>query len=247
MAEQTNDGFKPVYINRLKTPVGRVGWPKLDKPDSTGQFADNKYKAYLIFDDDADLRQLKKACLDCAKETWPGEDMKKLQFPFHKGDPDNPSDVKKGEWFLGRTFINCKSKNKPLQVGSNSRPLENGIVIRGGYWCRFAVNAMSYMSSERVRQPNGKVVTQTIKGVTFLLEAVQLVREDETFGGAGGMTTNAAADFFDDGEIDDEVEKYDLSEENDPANYGEDPANYDEDPDDGEESGADPDDLDALM
>lgn len=228
------DKFKPRFVNRLKTPVGRIAIPKLETPDTGGQFPSGKYQAYLVFDEDADLSALKKACVQCAKETWGDQvELRQVQWPFREGDPNSESDVKKGEWFLGRTFIFPKSKNRPICVGPNAKPLSENQQIRGGYWCRMGVTAMSYMSTEKVRQPNGKLATQTTRGVTFLLEGVQLVREDETFGGGG-----VSPDFFADGEVDDQVEEFGAD---DPENYEDGDTPFDDD--DGNES----EDTDSLM
>jgi hypothetical protein len=87
-------------------------------------------------------------------------------------------------------YITCKSKDRPLCIDrakKNIDPKE----IYGGCKARFVVTAMSYTSNENVRQPDGKVIKQTIQGVTFLLDVVQKVGDDSSFG--GGKTKSAAA------------------------------------------------------
>lgn len=66
----------------ILTPVGRVSWPYLAKPDDNG-----KYGMTMIFDKDTDIKALKKLVLDCIKEEW-GDKFKpnQLSLPFKAGN-----------------------------------------------------------------------------------------------------------------------------------------------------------------
>jgi len=192
--------FEPKYANGLKTPKGRFIYPHLDKVDSSGQYADGKYKTTLLIPKDADLRALKGACVKLAKEAW-GDDVeiKKVKFPFRDGDQKTNEEGEIYDGYEDHWFITCKTKKKMVIVDRARDPMDADL-IKGGDYGRLGVSAMCYESSKDVEDAEGNISTRKVRGVTLLLDSVQFLEEGPSLGGGGG----ASAAVFDDGEFDEE-------------------------------------------
>lgn len=96
------------------SPIGTARWPHITRPDSTGQFADGKFKVKLIVpkkDAEDFVRNLK----ELAKEH------KVSMLPF-KDDKDDPSNYE----------ISIKSKYKPLIVDAKKREVTKADLRIGG-------------------------------------------------------------------------------------------------------------------
>lgn len=198
--------FKPVFVNNVKTPIGRIVFPHVAKKDESGQFATGKYKTTLLIPKDADMTALKTAVLEAARETWGAEiKLKDIQHPFRDGDA---KDSEKYPDFAGHISITAKSKNKPVCVGPARKPLDDvESDIYSGCYGRLAVTAMSYLTTVNVKQSDGSIVPEKIRGVTFLLEAVQKTKDGDRIGGAG-----ASVEVFNDGEVGEEEDAVVVTE-----------------------------------
>lgn len=198
-------GPKPIFLNDIVTPVGRVSFPHLAEPDRKGPgkpYADDKYKASLLMPKaGTDFSTLRAKALECAQMAF-GASIKTLNdfaHPFRDGANRTNKDGEVMPGYEGCLYITCKSKDRPLVIDrakANLDPKE----VYGGCKARFVVTAMSYISTENVRQADGTVKKETIRGVTFLLDVVQKVGDDTAFG--GGKSKSAAAlpdDLGDDG------------------------------------------------
>lgn len=171
---------KSIFINDIVTPKGRFSFPHLEKPDSTGQYADDKYKVSILIPKDADLTPLKKAVMQCAKEAWPKRNLKPTDLahlPLRDGDEKENLDG-----YPGHIYITAKSKKRRRVVDVNRNDIDPSEVY-GGCYGRLVLTAMSY-------EQGGK------PGVTFLLDIVQKLEEGEPFGGGG-----ANVSVLDDGEF----------------------------------------------
>lgn len=199
---------KPVFINDVLTPRGRVAFPHLTAPDSKGRFADDKYKVTLCIPKTTDITALKKAVLECAREKWPKANFKltDLMHPFRDGDAKNKKQTQMGKTPLdgydGALTITCKTRKEPNIVGLKAKgdtsfPKLEGSEIYAGCDARLILTAMSYELS-------GK------PGVTFLLETVQKLGDNDRFGGGGGGDQSLLDD--DEGTLSDDAP---LSEESD--------------------------------
>jgi len=192
MAANDKTGPKPIFLNNIVSPAGRISFPHLDKPDEGKKFSDGKFKASLLMDKkSADMSVLRAKALECAQQAF-GPSIKTLndfQHPFRDGDAK--SDL---AGYPGNIYITCKSKKRPLTIDrakQNIAPEE----IYGGCTARLVVTACSYQSTENVKDSKtGQVVKQIVKGVTFLLDGVQKIGDGERFGGGGA----SAAAFPDD-------------------------------------------------
>lgn len=115
-----------------------------------------------------------------AKGTFGGPAPKAWKNTFRDGDVEGETPELEGHWFL-----NASSKKRPGVVDSNVQPILDATEVYSGMWARVALGAFAFNS-------NGN------KGVSFGLNHVQKVRDDERLDG----TTNAA-DVFDRWEGDD--------------------------------------------
>ena len=189
MARAKKQAFEPAYINDIVTPVGRVSFPHLVKPDSKGRYADDKYKVTLLIDKGTSLKRLKAAVQECidATEAWDGLGLTigDVAGPFRDGD-------EKGiEEYEDTVYITCKSNRRPL-ILDEDRGNMDAEEIYAGCRGRLVVTAMSY---ENKGDP----------GVTFLLDTVQFKGDDEAFGGGGGHgSARAALESADDEDDEDE-------------------------------------------
>jgi len=189
--------FKPVFINNVVTPGGRLSFPHLAKPDSVGKYPDGKFKGTFLFPmkdgqfpglKKADMSRLKKAVLDCISESWPGQQLginDLAHNPFRKGD-DKPELV----GYEGTILITAKTKNRPQCVYRDKATIDVEDVsseLYGGVNCRAVLTVMSYEMSNK-------------PGITFLLETVQKLSDSERFGASGNGA--AALDALDDDDED---------------------------------------------
>lgn len=173
---------KSVFINNVVTPKGRFSFPHLEKPDVGGQYSDDKYKVTILIDKAEDLTAIKKAIMQCAKEAWPGKNIKPkdlAHLPLRDGDEKEHLDG-----YPGNYFITAKSKKRRRCVDARRNDIDPSEVY-GGCYGRLVLTAMSY-------EQGGK------PGVTFLLDIVQKLEDGESFGGGG-----ANVDVLDDGAYDD--------------------------------------------
>lgn len=195
MADRDNrTGPKPVFKNDIVTPVGRLSFPHLDKPDEGKKFSDGKYKVTLLMPKQGtDFSTLRAAALATAQEAF-GAQVKTLndfQHPFRDGD--QKAEGKELDGYKGCLYITCKSKQRPMVVDRAKNPIDPKDCY-GGCKARLVVTACSYQSTENVRQPDGKVVKQIVRGVTFLLDVVQKVGDDKPLGGGRAASVSALPD-----------------------------------------------------
>jgi hypothetical protein len=176
-------GPKPIFLNNIVTPKGRLSFPHLAAPDTGKKFSDNKFKTSILFPKQGvDLGELRAKALECAKTAF-GDRIKTLndfQHPFRDGDQ------KDLDGYKGNIYITCKSKNRARVVDRNKVdiPAEEAY---GGCQARLIVTACSYQSTENVKDPKtGQIVKQIVYGVTFLLDGVQKLGEGDKLGGGGG-------------------------------------------------------------
>lgn len=159
---------KGAFINNVATPIGRISYPHLAKPDEGGQYSDGKYKLTLLLPKKGvDMEGLKKAALLCAQQAFGAKitSLNDFMHPFRDGDE------KDSDGYKGCVYITQKSSKKPKLVGKMKEQVEADMFY-AGCKARLIVTAMSY---EQKGNP----------GVTFLLDAVQFAGDAPSFGGGG--------------------------------------------------------------
>lgn len=177
----------------IVTAAVRLSFPALFEKRAVAKGDKNeKYMATLLLPEDMDLAPFK-ACIRAAA-------IKKFgKIPKFAADknPIKECETKKLKGYEdGWHFINTKSNFPPTVVDQAMNEIIDPNKIFAGCWCRFHINAFGY------DHPVGG------KGVSFGLNAVQLVREDERFDGR-----RSADEVFDPIEFDDNDDELDHSQE----------------------------------
>jgi hypothetical protein len=168
MAEKTT-GKKQKFPTEL-SPVGIAGFSHLDKPDTEGKYADNKFKITLYLDKakPENIEWAKK--VNAANEEQGGENI-----VAKDGDEENKRRIKKKkeprENYVGKLVVTFKSKFAPDLVSTKRDPatgkaakLPEGEAPRGGDTVKVAYASIPYEAGENT-------------GVSLQLRAVQLVEK----------------------------------------------------------------------
>jgi len=166
--------------DKIITGECRASFPKLAKPDES-KFGQGKFSLDGIFESEEQSQSMMDACKAHAKSYYGTEEG--IKYPWRDGN-----ELSKYTGYEGNQFIRCKSKQKPTIVDHNRKPIDPNEVY-GGAVVRVNCTPLAYeLEEEVVVIENGKRTKkkEQIKGVTLLLNAVQLVRDGESFGGAGG-------------------------------------------------------------
>jgi len=172
---------KNVYINGVVTPVGVFSFPHLGKPDTEGQYADDKYKATLLIDKSENIDVLKNAVKECIAKAFP---TKNYSFKDLAHPPIRDGDTKTLDGYEGCYFLCAKTKKHVRCVGPAREDISAEEVYAGAKG-RLVLTVGSY---EQAGKP----------GVTFYLELVQKLEDGEAIGGGGGGGGAAALSALDD-------------------------------------------------
>ncbi len=162
-------------VEKILTPIFRVAFPSVFKKRAYGE-GDAKYTITMLFDKSTDLSALRDAAQAALDEAWPNAKTrpKKLANPFLDGD--------EVEWdgFEGKTFIRATSLYQPGIVDRKRQAITDEEDFYPGCHARATVNAFTYDKKGN-------------RGVSFGLQNLQFIRDDEPFTGR----TNAEDDFED--------------------------------------------------
>jgi len=173
MAKQKNAAFGPKII----TGECRASFPKLAKPDDS-KFGQNKYSIDGIFESKDAMKSLMDGCKAHAQAFYGTTEG--IKYPWKDGAAQA-----KYSGYEGNQFISSRSKQKPTIVDKNRKPFD-ATEIYGGCVVRINCTPLAYeMDDEIIEVVDGvrKKVVEKIKGVTVLLNAVQFIRDGESFGG----------------------------------------------------------------
>lgn len=114
---------------QIVTPVVTFVYPHLTKPDTVGDYADNKYKTNFAFDDETELAKFKARIEEIAS----GEKFKVKQ-------PKLPFKELKDGTEVGVT----KTGYKPLVVDAKKQPIPEDTTIGGGSRGRLVLEVFNY-------------------------------------------------------------------------------------------------------
>jgi hypothetical protein len=149
---------------KVITPEFRLSFPALFEKKA---FEDSipRYEITMLFDpNEVDVSPIQKAIDHVIKEKWKGKPPKKLLIPLKDGDE------KELEGYAGMKYLAAWNRQRqPSVIDSAKNEIFDPQEIQAGYYCRAIIRAFAYENKFN-------------KGVAFALEAVQLVREGETFG-----------------------------------------------------------------
>lgn len=174
----------------------RLAFPHLTAKDDGGQFPSHKYEVHALWlkDDAVTIALLNSKALEAARQTWPGIAAKDLVVGVRDGDEKANRDG-----FPGCVFV-CAKSSKPVPVYGPAREPLTADAVSGGDYCRVCLSAGSYkrnlepMVAKDLQTAGRKVMVEKgadgkvsyyLPAVTFYLNAVQLVRRGEAFGGGG--------------------------------------------------------------
>lgn len=168
----------------IVTPPLRLAFPALFEPKPTVKGGDDlKFQCVCLVPPDVDMAPFY-ACVRAAmQEKWG----KVIQLPSR----NNPIKACEEKLHIdgyeeGWRYISVKSKYRPAVVDQARQEIIDTDRIFPGCWCRFHLNAFCW------DHPQGG------KGVSFSLNAVQLVREDRRLDGR-----RAVSEVFDPIEVED--------------------------------------------
>ncbi len=205
------------FINDVITPPGRAAFCHLKKADTTGEYADDKWKVRLLFEKGTDFKDFQKKVRLCARRKF-GKDiqLKDIQVPWTDGDERDDLDGHAGCWYM-----NLKSTKRPTIVGRKKEDLDPE-EIYGGCKIRCVISLMPYTGTEnQIIMVDGKKKKKKVryKGVTCLLDLVQFMGHDEPFGNGNSSAKRDLLDDLEDedGDIDDlstdDLEDVDLDDD----------------------------------
>jgi DNA-directed RNA polymerase subunit H (RpoH/RPB5) len=141
----------------LTTPIGVARYPKISKPDTTGDYADNKYKTDVVFSDE-ETKALKAKILEFAKKELP--DVKNPDLPIREAKDKETGEV--------TTFIRFKSARKPLIIDAKKNKIPDDVEVGGGSRIRVGGTLNAYKKGGN-------------KGVNIYLNAVQVIELQQGF------------------------------------------------------------------
>lgn len=204
---------KKQKLPTLTTPRGVASFVYLLKPDTEGQYADNKYKITIGMDKaNPKVAELVEK-LNALHEEARGK--KKTESPVKDGDvvyEEADEDKKeKNEWKRGKYILTFKTQFSPEVMDAAGKPLEGGTEVRGGDIVRVAFAARPYVSGKNA-------------GISLSLRAVRLMAKRS---GSGSY----ASAFDDDDDDDDGYQDDDHEGGHDAGRSGNDGGDGDEDVD----------------
>lgn len=162
-----------VFGQRMISPLGRFSYPHVFEraKNLSDPSKDGKFEVTLLIPKRTDISALKAAVEKVGQEAfgakWKGQD--RLTHPVIKDGDEKDDPICAGHW-----VIRAKSNKKPGVVGPDRNPIEDKDEVYGGCWGRISVTPGSYTQLGNW-------------GVTLYLNNVQKVRDDEPFGGSGGV------------------------------------------------------------
>lgn len=162
----------------LRTCPVRLSFPHLFKPQKALEEGKaDKFTATFLFPEGADLTLLKQKAADKAKEKWP--DAGTPSGPSLKSPFRDQADKQKFDGYVaGRTFITATAENRVPLMMPNGAPITDESKLYAGCWVLGLIRPFFY--DQKVN-----------KGVSFGLQGVIFIADDQNLGG-GGVDTQAA-------------------------------------------------------
>lgn len=154
---------------KVVTPAGTAAYAWLKNPDSGKKFSDDKYKVTLVIDeDDAGIEALREKFIEAARIEWGKDvDVDELQMPLVTKDKEE---------FAGKVLIVAKSQFQPGFVDASKAKLADGVFPMSGDLIKLSAIAFPYEKTEKVKI-KGKLVNDTVRGITLRLRGVQLLEK----------------------------------------------------------------------
>lgn len=157
----------------LTGPVRLAFDTLFELPAPSADVQNPKYGATLLFTPYADFTVMyEEYHAVCAREFAEYYDATSGQYyGLHSPFRDQGEKMKFGGFTPGCVFINATSKYKPPVIDANHNPIVDPAKAYPGVWAICSVNAYAFKDPRK-------------KGVSFGLQSVMLIGDDEKFGGA---------------------------------------------------------------
>lgn len=171
---------------RIKTPPFRAAFPRLFTPEPRAQNDPTPYYGVeAIFSSDTDLIEMKELAKQVVKEHWNNKPPKKLESPFKKGNEYNEDRDTPRPELEDCIFIRLNTTKKPEVVDKKRQFITDESEIYSGCWMRATVYCHPYDNRGNPQKGNG---------ITFLLNNIQKLKDDEPW----GQQRRSAFEDFDD-------------------------------------------------
>ena len=152
----------------IVTPEFRASFVYVFRPGKPDDHGKQKYAVTMLFPANADLSAMKKAAQAALIAKW-GPDSTK--WPANLRSPFRDQGEKQFEGYVkGCKFVTASSDRRPGIVDQNVQPILDESKIYSGCWCRASVRAFAYEAKGN-------------RGVSFGLQNIQLIRDDEPLAG----------------------------------------------------------------
>ena len=157
----------------IVTPEALLCFPSLFEPKGFENSERKTYNCVLVFPKGTDLTALKTIAKEALAEKFPSG-AKSARSPFRDG---NEKVDEWGEHFRDATYIRASSNVKPGIADRARRLVTDPDAVYAGQFVKAAVHAYGYD-------------TKGNRGVSFGLDAVQLVRDGDPLSGGGKAAIN---------------------------------------------------------
>lgn len=152
----------------VTTPEFRASFVYVFRPGKPDQHGKQKYAITMLFPANADLSPMKRLAHAAIVKKW-GADTSK--WPSNLRQPFRDQGEKSFEGYVkGCKFVTASSDRRPGIVDQNVAPIIDESRVYSGCWCRASVRAYTYDQ-------------QGNRGVSFGLQNVQLIRDDQPLAG----------------------------------------------------------------
>ena len=171
---------------KVVTGSVRLSYVHLVEPWSNDPEKEKKYSCTILIpkSDRATIGKIeaaiKVATQNGKEKVFSGKIPSNLKTTLH--DADEEADLERNPEMAGHMYMALSSKRKPGLVDADLNPILDASEIYSGCWGRVSMNAFPYSNSGN-------------KGISFGLNNVQKLRDDEPLGVA---PTTAEEDFSDD-------------------------------------------------
>lgn len=157
--------------NNILTPEFRAAFVALFKPSKPKESnQEPKYSVRAAFPPTTDLKALKAAAHAAATEKWADKIPKNMRSPFRRNDElENPIPGIGDDWIV-MTF-SANQDRRPGLVGPKLEDIIDDSLVYSGCWMRAEVRPFAYDQ-------------QGNRGVSFGLQNVQKLRDDDPIGAA---------------------------------------------------------------
>ena len=149
---------------RVMSPEFRVAFAKVFTPDPEN----DKYSLGMLFNNKANLNELKELVTNVVKDKYGDKVPKKFMYPFKDG---NDQDLESYPFFEDHTIINASTKFKIGLVDEDVNPIIDQSEFYNGCYARATLSAYCW-------EFKGKA------GVSFNVANIQKLRDGESLGGA---------------------------------------------------------------